>query len=384
MHKLVIIFIFLFHSSLWAAEYYIGLQDNIDFASVQTLTGDVTIIKKLNNLELLLVSSPTEPKIDFAKFVFKKGKATQSRLNSKTKKNNLLIKKAETESNSHTSVQEVFPLPNKDTLVPWGIDFMQASNYWDKGHYGKGVKILLLDSGVYKDSPSLKGRIAGSKDFTKSKVQLGVPYPEYDSSGHATHIAGTILGNGANGVYGMAPQAELYAGKICVFLCDSLDSIFEAIEWGLEKDINIISLSLNSQQIERWQEIGSHVFKKLEQKNIVVVASAGNKRTDQNNFKAFPANMPTVLAVGGLDKAGNITSFTNLSEDLNVFAPGLDVVSASLGRGINSRPSGTIEKTGTSMAVPHIVGLAALLISESPSISSADVRSKIINHPTQP
>ena len=109
MHKLVIIFVFLFHSSLWAAEYYIGLQDNIDFASVQTLTGDVTIIKKLNNLELLLVSSPTEPKIDFAKFVFKKGKATQSRLNSKTKKNNLLIKKAETESNSHTSVQEVFP-----------------------------------------------------------------------------------------------------------------------------------------------------------------------------------------------------------------------------------------------------------------------------------
>ena len=261
-------------------------------------------------------------------------------------------------------------------MTEGAAEAIQAPLVWQKGFRGQGVKVLLLDSGISREHPALQDRILKARDFTNSQVSLGVPYPEYDISGHATHIAATILGNGHNGLYGVAPEADLYVAKVCVFLCNNLDGLIEALEWGLEQNVQVINMSFNSSRTDAWKNLGPHIFEKLEDKQVVVVASAGNRGLKDGKI-LFPANMNNVLTVGAFDGNGDIAPFSSYGENLDILAPGTAITSASLMRGINSTPTLRIDKDGTSMATPHVVGTVALMLSACPTLTPTQVRDAI-------
>ncbi len=356
LFSLILLFGFLSLNTAHGAHYYVAFEKGDLTDNIQSLPSDIKVIQTFSHLDLLLVSSTDKPHLKNTKFV--NSRPTQWKGNTSTD-------------------QTPDTLSPNDFQIPWGVNAIQAPQVWTEGVRGQGVKVLLLDSGISKEHPALQNRIRKARDFTKSQVSLGIPYPEYDISGHGTHIAATILGNGHNGLYGVAPEAELYVGKVCVFLCENLDNLIEAIEWGLDQKVQVINMSFSSARMENWKSLGPHIFEKLEEKGVVVVASAGNRGLIDGKI-LFPANMKNVISVGALDKNAELAEFSSYGKDLDILAPGKGITSASLTRGINSSPNLRIEKDGTSMAAPHVTGTVALILSACPNLLPAQVRELIL------
>jgi subtilisin family serine protease len=265
------------------------------------------------------------------------------------------------------------------------IESSSASSFWnyqqielDKAWsftQGNGAKVLILDSGIDRAHPALKNSIAEIKDFTKSKVNPYVPYPGYDITGHGSHIAGVIAGNG-NGFNGIAPKAKLYIGKVCIFICRDQRILVDAFEWAIEKKVDVISMSFSNTTFP--DIIARRIFEKIEEFNIIAVAASGNEGK-KANIIGFPAKYPTVLAVGAVDNQGRVADFSNYGTDLALVAPGVEVNSTSLTRGINSTEELLTLMSGTSMATPHVSGVAALIRSLKPNLSAREVRALILD-----
>lgn len=339
-------------SSVFGTEFFVSM--NGDFKATKlNLPDGVELQKTLSHLELYIVVAEEKPVIENSKFV--------------------ILKKVIQIGKWH-SVEgmpvDITPFRTQD--YTWGLEYIEAPLVWSRGFKGQGVKVLVLDTGIDLDQPVFKNQNIVSKDFTNTKINLGVDYPEYDSAGHGTHVAGTILGEGV----GVAPEAELYAAKVCVFDCTNYrDAVVEGLDWGLEKGIRVVNMSISLSHFS--PQLGDHIFNKLEELEVVVTSSSGNHKDEKNNAVSFPGTQSTVLTVGAVDQEGAVAHFSNTGPSLDVLAPGVDVLSADLVRTRESNPSLLTLKSGTSMASPHVAGLAALLLSADLSLTAAEVRSII-------
>ncbi len=364
----ITLFVLLLTKISFAAEYFVAFEGAFPGENIELPAG-VELVKSLPNLELIMVKSFIDPEISGSKFIYR-------RTPFKSGKNSSV-------ENTEQSMGLVDTEEGIAGMYPWGASAIEAPLVWEENIKGKGVKVLLLDSGVDVGHPALAGKITKMKDFTRTRVSLGVPYAEFDSSGHATHIAATIAGNGYKGLYGVAPEAELYIGKVCVFICENLDGMVEALEWGIDEGVQVVNMSFNSKRAEDWKDIGDHIFSRLEHFNIVAVAAVGNEGRTDAEVK-FPATVDTVIAVGAVDIGKNKAEFSNWGEKLDIMAPGVDVVSASLMKGINSTPTLLSMKSGTSMAAPHVVGVVALMLSAGQELDASEIRAVIQETADQP
>lgn len=236
--------------------------------------------------------------------------------------------------------------------VPWGVKMLNG------GSGGKGVVVAVLDTGVNKNHPDLKANIKLCVDATKRKITSGCT----DTVGHGTHVIGTIAANGGNGkgIYGVAPEASILAIKVCNSQGCSMDSIAEGIRYAADNGANIISMSLGS--IFDFSLIKEAVDYAVS-KGVLVIAAAGNEGPYEDTI-CYPAAYENVVAVAAIDKNKNIAYFSSrglndgdyIIEDreIEVSAPGVDVESTS-------RTGCYATYRGTSMATPHISGLAAKL-----------------------
>jgi subtilisin len=136
------------------------------------------------------------------------------------------------------------------TQLPWGIKAIYNNEpTLVKTSGGAGVNVAVLDTGIYREHLDLKNRIAQCKDFTTVKPAVTDGKCD-DKNGHGTHVAGTIAADGGadgKGIYGVAPEANLFAYKVCGAngSCWS-DDIADAIRMAADKGANIISISLGS------------------------------------------------------------------------------------------------------------------------------------------
>ena len=253
--------------------------------------------------------------------------------------------------------------------VPTGVDRVDAEKYWAIGR-GAGVTVAVLDTGIGPHG-DLDVVASLSRDFTLSGSWE-------DGHGHGTHVAGIIAAreNGA-GVVGVAPDASLVALKV---LGDSgrgnLSWIIGALDWAIahRSEIDIINMSLGATIVDRSNCATAGAFHKAicnaVDAGIVVIVAAGNSNRDaEGTIPATYAEVLTVSALGDTDgKSGGLgpdtqrygpddtlAGFSNWGEDIDLAAPGVQILSAAKGGGV-------VSKSGTSMASPHVAGLAALYI----------------------
>lgn len=244
--------------------------------------------------------------------------------------------------------------------TPWGIEMMYGDTAVAATNGGAGVRVAVLDTGTMRSHVDLARRIAECKNFTRRGIQDGCT----DGNGHGTHVAGTILADGAAdnlGVYGMAPEASLLAYKVCgdSGRCWS-DDIAAAIRHAADQGAQIISMSLgsNSESSLERDAIAYAVSQ-----GVLVVAAAGNDGPNDGSID-YPGANPQVVAVGALDSAVQVPSWSSRgvndgdgvieAREVEFAAPGVSVMSTWNDGGYRSI-------SGTSMATPHIAGLAAKL-----------------------
>ncbi len=257
------------------------------------------------------------------------------------------------------------PTPSRDFFpsdqTPWGIELIYNNPSIASTSGGAGVDVAVLDTGVFADHLDLTQRVVQCKDFTRGpKVRKGCA----DGNGHGTHTAGTVIADGGadgEGIFGVAPDANLFAYKVCGSdgSCPS-DDIAKAIETAADNGAEIISMSLggDTESILVRDAIAYAVSK-----GVLIVAAAGNDGPADGSID-WPGANADVIAVGAIDVNVAVADFSSRgvndgdwiveAQEVEFGAPGVAVLSTY-------NNGGYATGDGTSMATPHIAGLAAKL-----------------------
>ncbi|MEU1492944.1 S8 family serine peptidase [Streptomyces sp. NPDC005776] len=252
---------------------------------------------------------------------------------------------------------------------------MEASNAqigtpaaWEAGLTGKGVKVAVLDTGVDLTHPDLKGRVSETRSFIDGQEVA-------DRNGHGTHVSSTVGGSGAASdgkERGVAPDATLAVGKVLSDQGSGSESqIIAGMEWAA-KDVHakIVSMSLGSSQGSDGTDPMAQAVNTLSQDTgALFVVAAGNAGAP--GTIGSPGAADSALTIGAVDSADRRASFSSqgprqgdnaLKPDLS--APGVDIVAARSQLVSGSGPYTVM--SGTSMATPHVAGVAALLSEKHP------------------
>lgn len=276
------------------------------------------------------------------------------------------------------------PFPDSGT-GDWGLAAIHAPAVWSTfGLRGAGVRVGTIDTGVDASNPDLAGKVVAWHDFVGSSAT------PMDDNGHGTHTAGTIAGGSAGGApIGVAPDARLVVAKaMAANGVGSGSALLAAAEWMTDPDGNpatadqpgIVNNSWSAStandtwfrpMIRRWLELG-----------IVPVFAAGNVGPDAGSIGS-PAGYPEAVAVGALDTDDSVPSFSSRGPIVWQNPDGLGPAAGTVlakpdlaapGVGITSSVgSGYLTYSGTSMASPHVAGVAALVRQANPALSAAAV-----------
>jgi subtilisin family serine protease len=203
----------------------------------------------------------------------------------------------------------------------WNLQMIKAPQAWALGFSGETTRVMLLDTGIDKNHPSIKDNFEKGQDFAGG---ANPNYAYFDSVGHGTHTSGIVAGTlSPMGSIGVAPKAQLLMGRVCSSQSCSASAVLQGLNWALAEKVDVVSLSLSKPQTSQAE---SNAVKKLEEANIVVVASSGN---DGKANVLYPAALPTVIAVGSMNEDLSKSVFSNWGAELDFVAPGANIFSAS-------------------------------------------------------
>jgi thermitase len=236
-------------------------------------------------------------------------------------------------------------VPNDPYLkYQWGIYNINATKAWDIEKGKKSVVVAIVDTGVDYKHPDIAANYKpGGYDFVNND-----PDP-MDDHYHGTHCAGIVAAvmNNAKGIAGVA-QVSIMAEKVLSKYGWGYSTwVAKGIEHAADHGAKIISMSLGSRSPS---SVVERACQYAWNKGCLLVAAAGN----DNGPVGYPAAYPTVIAVGAIDKYNKRAWFSNYGPELELMAPGVDVYSTV--------PGGKYRYlSGTSMACPHVSGVAALV-----------------------
>ena len=259
----------------------------------------------------------------------------------------------------------------------YGMDRIDAPEGWDAAGLGAfpasgGVKIGIVDTGIDQAHPDLSGQTVacaksqGLLPIMSGSIQVGQCADDND---HGSHVAGTIAAKANNGVgvAGVAFNADLV---ICKALGGPLGTgstadVANCINWVASQGARVISMSLGGGASTKLQQAVASAWNNG--KGAVIVAAAGN---DGDATLNYPAAYAEVVSVAATDSADARASFSNANADVEVAAPGVNVLSTVRGGGYATL-------SGTSMATPHVSAVAGVLRQLFPSDSAAAIRSRL-------
>jgi len=254
--------------------------------------------------------------------------------------------------------------------TPYGINKVQALAVSDDNVSNR--KVCILDTGYDFTHPDLSSDPNIVTGYTGSNGAGPSPW-FYDGTGHGTHVAGTIAAIGGNdkGVVGVNRNGQVKLFIVKVFTDGGTwgwgSTMISAAEECVTANANIISMSFGGGP---FSQAASDAFDRmLNTDSILVVASAGNG--GKNVPPLFPASYPSVMSVAATDVNDNIANFSQQNAQVDIAAPGVGILSTLP---LKVEGSGYSRWSGTSMACPHVSGVAALVWSHHPSLSALEIR----------
>ncbi|MCS7477916.1 S8 family serine peptidase [Umezawaea endophytica] len=241
---------------------------------------------------------------------------------------------------------------------------------WQAGLTGRGVTVAVLDTGIDEKHPDLAGSQIAERNFTDD------PDPT-DTAGHGTHVASIIAGRGER-YRGVAPDARLLDGKVCVgaFGGCSDSAILAGMQWAADEGAQVVNLSLGDTDTPETDPLEEAVDRLSREKGMLFVAAAGNDGPAEGSISS-PGSAQRALSVGAVDRSDVVAPFSGRGPTAtggvkpDVTAPGVDIMAAKAGT------TGHRAMTGTSMATPHVVGVAALLKQQHPDWSGERIKATI-------
>ena len=258
------------------------------------------------------------------------------------------------------------------TQLTWGLEFLKVPKLWAQGLSGKGVRVGHLDTGADGKHPALKTAFAAFAEFDSFGMEVKPKPKPHDTDEHGTHTAATIAGRAVQGrSVGVAPGAKL-ASAIVIEGGNVVARILGGMDWAVSQEVRILSMSLGIRGVVN---DFLDVTKILRAKNILPVFAVGNEGPFTSRS---PGNYSQALSVGAHDKQGTIADFSSSQRFVrpddplvpDIIAPGVNVISAKPGGGFQ-------QMSGTSMATPHVAGLAALLLEAKPTATVSDLENAI-------
>jgi len=241
--------------------------------------------------------------------------------------------------------------------IPWGVRRIRAPEAWSRTT-GHRVKVGVIDTGVDFDHPDLRHSLERGINLLYRTM---LPY---DDNGHGTHIAGTIAAaNRMQGMIGVAPRSVIYPIKAFDYNGTAyVSDIILGIDWSVRNRMDVVNMSFGMRT--RSKSLLDAVAGAY-RSGVLIVASSGND--GKQGRIDYPARSRYTVAVGATNRKGEIASFTNRSDAVDIYAPGEKVDSCWL-RGNHKTMS------GTSMATSHVTGAIALLLAHKPGLAPDRVK----------
>lgn len=239
----------------------------------------------------------------------------------------------------------------------WNLPAIGTEQGWNITRGKEQIEIAIIDTGVDLDHPELKNRIVSGYNVIDEKQE-----PD-DDNGHGTHVAGIIASetNNGEGVAGMTWFSKIMPVKAMGAKgYGTTFDIAKGIIWAVDHGADVINMSLGNYQPSKVLE---EAVRYAYDNNVVMVSAAGN---DGSNQPTYPSAYPEVLSVAAVDYNGNRANFSNYGDYIDIAAPGVNIPSTFF----NAQYAAL---SGTSMAAPHVAGLAALIKSANPDLKSSQV-----------
>jgi subtilisin len=234
--------------------------------------------------------------------------------------------------------------------ISWGIGYLLGQQLNDQTTGGKGIRVAVLDTGIDPTHPDLERRIAKCANYADPEKAF-IDDECTDTNGHGTHVAGIIAADGGpegKGIWGMAPEAELLVYQVCNGEGQCLsDDIAKAIEGAVNDEADIIVLGMGGESESSFID---DALAYAQEHDVLVIAAAGNNGPYEDSVD-WPAHNPSVVAVGALASDGTVAEFSSRG-GIELVAPGENIESTF-------REGSYAILSGTSMAAPHVAGLAA-------------------------
>ncbi|MGM0901017.1 MAG: S8 family peptidase [Bacillota bacterium] len=239
----------------------------------------------------------------------------------------------------------------------WNLPVIGTEQGWNISRGDEDITIAVIDTGVDLDHPDLVNRLVEGYNI------LGDNSNPDDDNGHGTHVAGIIASetNNREGIAGLT-----WFNKIMPIKAMSAEGygttfdIAKGIIWAVDNGADVINLSLGNY---KESNVLKRAIRYAYNNDVVMIAAAGNDSTRQ---PSYPAAYPEVLSVSAVNYDGKLAEFSNYGSYINISAPGVYIPSTYFNEQYASL-------SGTSMAAPHVAGLAGLIKSANPELTNNEV-----------